>query len=209
MKKSIALILALCMVLSLAACGGSSNNAPAAKLNRGTINGDTYTNQYFDLSFKLPSGWTFYGDEDTAAMSGLKPEDINADDLTTLVDEKKQVMVCYAYSGTGTSVNILITSDMKAIVKYSDEEMFKMVMEDMKAQFAEQGIELVHTEIQKAKLFGEEKAVLKMDINYMGLTINEYQFWVRPSSGYGACITLAGVGLYDPADLYAAFGKAK
>ena len=161
------------------------------------------------LSFKLPSGWSFYSDEDTAAMSGLKPEDINADDLTTLVDEKNQVMACYAYSGTGTSVNILINSGMKALAKYSDEEMFKMVMEDMKAQFAEQGMQLSYTEIQKAKIFGEEKSVLRMDINYMGLTINEYQFWIRTSSGYAAVITLAGVGLSDPADLYAAFGKAK
>ncbi len=207
MKKAIALILALCMVLGLAACGGGK--ATPAKLDRGVISGNTYTNKYFGFSLKLPSGWSFYDDANTAAMSGLKADDLKADDFSALVDKNQNVIVCYANNNSGSSINILLNGNMKSTSKYSVEELYNMNLEGTKKQLAERGMDMVSSEILKTKIMGEDQTVLKMDISYNGYTINEFQFWLRDGSDYGACITLAGVGLSDPTDLYAAFGKAK
>ena len=209
MKKAIALILALCMVLSLAACGGSSNNAPAAKLDRGVISGDTYTNKYFGFSLKLPSGWSFYDDENTAAMSGLKADDLKGDDLSALVDKNQHVMVCYANNNSGNSINIPLNGNMKSTSKYSVEELFNMSLEGTKKQLAESGMDIVSSEILKTKIMGEDQTVLRMDISYMGHTINEFQFWLRDGSDYAAVVTVAGIGLTDPSELFAAFSKTK
>ena len=110
MKKLLAILLALAMVMSLAACGSEpadddkkdkdnkkevvetteepteeETTEPVTEENpeqicRGVINGDAYVNPYIGLKFTKPSEWTYSTDEEIAATLGIGLEALNAPD---------------------------------------------------------------------------------------------------------------------------------
>ena len=99
MKKLIALLLALIMVLSFAACskgepapdnsgnessqneessseGESESKSNEEKLDhiRGSVDGLTYTNTAAEITFAAPEGWVFFNDDEIAALYNLTSE---------------------------------------------------------------------------------------------------------------------------------------
>ena len=62
-KKFCALLLALLLTMSLAACGGGAENTngptPQKQFSAGTTTGNTYTNEYFGFTCTLDESWVF------------------------------------------------------------------------------------------------------------------------------------------------------
>lgn len=73
MKKYSVISLVLVLAL-LAGCGGSSG-----KYVPGTLNGDTYTNEYIGYSYTLPEGWKFATQEELDEMMNAGGELLNDD----------------------------------------------------------------------------------------------------------------------------------
>ena len=130
MKKIFALILALCMVFSLAACGGGStpannaanttpannsantptnNTANTEEAYRGKVTGNTYVNEPLDLKLTLPSGWTIFNDEQIAQQQGVTKEFFEGTSIEKIVDSTGSMMVFYAMKGAGiNNLNIIM-----------------------------------------------------------------------------------------------------
>lgn len=112
MKKILAIVLVFVMVMATG-CGA----ADLFKFEKGTIDGDVYTNKAADVSFTLPKGWTFSTQEELDAMmeaSGeVVGEDIaNAANITTVYD-------CMANSADSTA-NILFMYENTALSGNAD-----------------------------------------------------------------------------------------
>ena len=64
MKRAIALLLCLMMILTLAACGKD-------KVSLGRFEGQTYTNEMLSLHFTIPQGWHLAEGEEAQTLLGL------------------------------------------------------------------------------------------------------------------------------------------
>lgn len=121
MKKIFAIMLVMAMLLALAACGSDKNEnkgslfggnggsavSPAAKLSRGFIIGDTYTNTFADITFDKPSSWSYYSDEELATLMGITSEQMNVD-FEQLLESTGSVYDMMAVdSATGTNVMVM------------------------------------------------------------------------------------------------------
>ena len=83
MKRIIALLFAATLIFSCAACNSSSdteetkssdNNTEPAVSIAGTTTDKAYTNDFADLTFKLPESWTFFDNAALASLSGADEE---------------------------------------------------------------------------------------------------------------------------------------
>lgn len=95
MKKIsvVALVLALALLVG---CGGASGT-----YEPGTLEGDTYTNEYLGYSFTLPDGWTFATKEELNNMMNAGSELLN--------DDQKAAA---EYAKLATIYDMMATSDM-------------------------------------------------------------------------------------------------
>lgn len=81
----------------------SKNNSKA--VTRGTFSSDKYKNTTLNLSFTLPSGWTFYSDKELCTLSGLSTEDLS--DFTNIAENNPAVYDMYAiHKESGASVSL-------------------------------------------------------------------------------------------------------
>ncbi len=121
MKKIFAFILVMAILFALAACGSDKNEnkgslfgdnggsaaVPTVKLSRGFIIGDTYTNTFADITFNKPSSWSYYSDEELAALMGTTSEQMNID-FEQLLEATGSVYDMMAVdSATGTNVMVM------------------------------------------------------------------------------------------------------
>lgn len=95
MKKIsvVALVLALALLVG---CGGASGT-----YEPGTLEGDTYTNEYLGYSFTLPDGWTFATKEELNSYMDAGSEFLN--------DDQKAAA---EYAKLATIYDMMATSDM-------------------------------------------------------------------------------------------------
>lgn len=118
-KKLSALLLAILMVMSLAAC---SKEEPAFK--RGTITDNIYTNEISGVTYTAPDGFTYYSDEQFAALYNTTPELLNSKKLDTIVYDM--------YCGDGeakSSVNIIYENLTNIYGTYIDEDSYLTLCE--------------------------------------------------------------------------------
>jgi len=125
MKKCSVISLVLVLAL-LAGCGGGGSSGKYAP---GTLNGDTYTNEYIGYSFTLPDGWSFATQEELDEMMDAGGDLLNEDQkagaeyakIATIYDMMAQSPAGYNImvmldnlklyvGGTGTSVEDYIES---------------------------------------------------------------------------------------------------
>lgn len=107
MKKRLALILAIVMVLMLGGCQLNLNNKGKVKPSRGSIEGDVYTNEYLGFQFTKPGSWVYSTDEEIAAAMKLGAETILGDNFKDTLESNPSVydmMVVDMY--TRTNINV-------------------------------------------------------------------------------------------------------
>ena len=124
-----ALLLALLLAMSLAACGkktdgGDPDPAPAKEFSAGKVDGSTYTNEYFGFSVSLTEdfGWTYFTDEQIAQVTGQTADILDSDKITEAYDSGKVIMEMYAMRDDYASVNIAVEKLGKVNGALLDEE---------------------------------------------------------------------------------------
>ena len=202
MKRIFAILLALCMVFTLAACGSPSNGGGANKPDESQLKGKAengvYENAYLNLSIALPENWIFYDEEQMAQVNGMTAELFGEGNVADAIDKSGQFMDMMMGNAQGSSVNLLIRKMETALALFTDEQIFDNVKDEMKKQFEDVGFTVEKIETITMKVGGEDRAVCHMVLNG-GYTVDEYQIWYRPKNAkYMGILTLALMGGDEP-----------
>ncbi|MBR6414409.1 MAG: hypothetical protein IKS21_07355 [Oscillospiraceae bacterium] len=214
MKRLSMILLALCLVLALVACGAGNQTSSTAntpettsapetenvgtKEIRGKVEGDAYTNDYLNLCIERPQGWAFYTEDQIAEMNGFTTELYEETDIADIVAEAGQQTDMMMSDGGSNSLNLIIQPSQSALEKLTDEQIFQFSEKTVQDQLNAVGWTIDKYEAVTMQVGGEDRSVLHMAITANGVSFDEYQIWIRPSGDYMATLTLALQKDMDP-----------
>lgn len=220
MKNKIAIIIAMCLILSLVACVSrptilSAENTEAIEATvtvtkptsttepdkleavRGRVSEDAYVNEMLDLKIVKPEGWVFYTDEQIAQVNNLTYEAMQDSDIAEQISKNGQFMDMMMSDVNGNSVNLVLQARQPLLSLYTDEQAFAMNEESMKTLLASSGMIVTTYETVNMQIGGEERSVLHMVLE-TSQQINEYQIWYRNDERYMGILTVTTIGETEP-----------
>ena len=125
-KKTSAIILALCMLLSLCGCQKFQQAADAItakEFSLGTVSGNHYENDFVGIQCDLDSDWVIYDEEGISKLTGALYDSFTEEEAKKMVEESGSAMIFYAENPNNFStINITV----------SDTESYSMAMGDHK-----------------------------------------------------------------------------
>lgn len=213
MKKLIALLLALVMVLSLAACGNDKESKDDGKLNgnpsapvEGTLSGRSYVNEYFGFRVDLDSDWSVYDAETTAQIMGTALENL---DLGITLERTGMITPFYAsYSDSTTTINLAIEdTTITAGGVLSESAYAKAGAAQLKLGLESMGCTDVTTKIETIDFAGSDHTCIKTQATIYGMTMYETQVLLSKGN-YMGILTTCSYLEDTTGDLVALFKKA-
>lgn len=212
MKKWIALLLALVMVLSLAACGDDDESSDGGKIGNpdapveGVLSGNTYTNEFFGFRMDLDSDWTVYDAETAAQMTGTALE--NAD-LGISLEETGLITPVYATASDGmTTINVVIEDLSKTAGSSLSESAYaKAGSANLKTALESMGCTDVSVKTGTVDFAGSSHACISTSASVYGMDMYQTQVVVK-SDKYVAIITVGTYFENTTEDLLDLFSKA-
>ena len=235
MKKAFAIILALCMVLSLAACGGgkttpannnaapannsgnttpanSGSNTPAADdkgPDWGKKDGSVYTNEYYNLKVTLPSDWQFQSDEQVASDMGTSADIFKTKTIKELAEGGTgSIYMMQATAANGTYI-IVSTSYHSSYDSFKEADILA-VLKDSQAENlknAESGFKTV--EYKTVDFAGQDKQVVHIARTSSGIDLHQYMVIMAKGTDYIGIVTIAQVGGEEDASIWNMFSTLK
>lgn len=214
MKKLTAVLLALMLVVSFAACDKKtpepattpdtpSDTAPsnpstptpsATKLERGTWDGDVYTNSYMKFTLNLPEGWTISTDEELMALLDLGTEVLSEEMKKNyeLAMEKAASFYDFAIADPATGTNLMFMfEDLSKTLGATavKEEMYLDILKEQLVAVEQLGYKIIG--VSEAKIAGESYKVLEVSA-MEGVLFQKY--FVKRVDKY----MVAFIGTYSP-----------
>ena len=115
MKKIIALLLSMMMVLSMAACGKKDGDGGDSQsgFQRGTIENGIYTNTFVGIGCQLSDDWTYYTDEQLAELSGVVAE--SSEEMQKAMEDGKSTYDMFASAMEGLVTINVVYEDLGAL----------------------------------------------------------------------------------------------
>ncbi len=195
MKKTISLILALLMlvsVLSLSSCGKAE---PEKKYEAGTTTGNIYRNDYLGITFTKPDTWKYFTDEEIAQVMGVAKdmlkdgENFSDSYLTSLVEfmalEPNEgcnvnltVEKLKGYSGKNTDIDAYVDAFKKMLPGQYDENVAKVNISDT---------------VTEKKIGENTYRCLRATVQIAGGTM-EQEYLLRIVDSYVVAICITAVG---------------
>lgn len=206
MKRTITLLLALCLGLSLCACGGSAapttgnvpasqttGNAPASQTETapapaeegvpmGQItrdgNGAHYTNAYLGVACDLDSSWYVYSEEEMAQLMGVSQELLEGTDYEELV---KSADLYYDFCVTrltdNATVNINYSQPVQGLENVSEDAVPERMLGQLKSSMEAAGMTDVQVDTVTVTFAGREKTAVRLSANFQGAAYHALQFY--------------------------------
>ena len=198
MKRIFLFALALVCVFGTTACKKQEKQDTTFL---GKIKGDKYENKLLGFGFTLPTGWTFYSDDELREMNDAD-EDMSLQEYAKQMAEEDVLYVMFAVDAqTGRSVNIVLEK-----VGYSGpniktaEEYMRNSITGLKAAFEELGVESVTAHHIEVSLAGEKVPGVKLTCHLPNGIMYERVLCKR-AGDYFVCITIANTGADTPVDI--------
>ena len=186
MKKLLCLILTLCLMLCITACGG-----PDADI-LGTISGQRYQNDFFDFQTRLPSDWDVYSFQETSQF--MLGKSLNAEELRENLEDTGLTYPFYATKDNGmSSVNIVIEKLKPASM--SEQGYANVAVNEVPSTLQSIGMTNVEAEITSVTFADEIHVAVEVYGEFSGTPFYETVVCVK-EDGYMCCIT---VGSFDAA----------
>lgn len=188
MKKLLALLLALMMVLALAACGSEQeeilddpqpveqpeDQATEKAFEAGTVGGSTYTSETLGITFTVDENWTFLNDEEIGELTGMVQGMSDGETAQTTMEEGTAIYDVYAMvnDGTGRSINIRVHDTDALSGKLTTEEVFATEMaEKLKPELESVGAENVEIETTTCTLAGTQHSGVRVNAEVQGMKL--------------------------------------
>ena len=208
MKKLLALVLVLIMVISLTACGDDStfddvggtvsnvetpvSSEEEVQVDLGGVEGSSYKNASVGIQLVAPEGWTFYTQDQIDEMNN---ENTDLEAANAMFD-----MMIIDASGNNVSVSFENLGKLYGSV----------LSEDKYLELAKQNIENSDTvfeniEITTVTVAGETWGCLKFAQQYEGITVNQMSA-VKKCGKFMALVTATGIDK-TPEEILAMFTK--
>lgn len=180
MKKTIAMLLALVLLLgALAGCSSKQTQQEAAleqvdasgieNFVRGVVGEDNvYRNEFAALALQMPDGWMPATDEQLAQVSGMTADFYNDKEFYSELASRTTVLDFYCYDPqTGENINVTYEN----LLAYNNEEYLNMTREEYKdlaiqAIGAQTNMQPTERSSEVVTLGGEEYLKTVIDIYY-------------------------------------------
>lgn len=195
-KKILTVVLAMAMVLATTACGSSAN------FERGTVEGNVYTNTSVGVKATVPEGLTIADDAtvkefEDAALASLDSQNISE-------DKKEDVANAMIYdavitSELGSSIQIA-AEDMKQTmgVKVKADAYLDSLKETTKSSYESMGCTVEFSDVDKVTLGGQEFSHIVITIDLSGMAL-EQEAYCRVVGNYMYYMIVTNMGDCDDA----------
>lgn len=201
MKKRFLCAALAAMLISFSLSGCAAINAAAApgeveEFQTGTIENNTYSNEFFGIGCQLDDTWKVLNEEEIAERSGLVVDTMEEggldDSMRTAMENGSVVFDFFAQKKDNTAaINITVGNIGVLYGAALTEEGYIDATEEQMMQSVETiGYENVTTEKTTITLAGTEHAALKLTGEYSGISI--YQTMVVLRKGiYVGCVAFS------------------
>lgn len=218
MKKLLALLMALVMVFTFAACGTNNGDirgeqtggeSSEAEFSLGSASGLTYESKFIGIGCKLDEGWTFYTDAQIKELNNVA-EDMAGEEYSEAMKNATVVYDMYAVSGNQTdniSVN-LEKANAVQLLTLDIAKNFEAVYPTLKTSLENIGCTDVNYTLGKVTIGGKEFDCMDVTSKINGIAM--YQKLVaKKCNGYLANITITTVNEDATDDIIAKFYLVK
>jgi hypothetical protein len=120
LKKVICILIAICIVTGLSACGNEQSVAVEDRYVRGSIVGDTWTNQWLGISYTLTDGFSFTSEEKLYELMQITSDTIFEDDQGNSFVDYSMLDTVYemmAYHNNGSNVVVISEMNMTGLTE--------------------------------------------------------------------------------------------
>jgi hypothetical protein len=161
----------------------------------GSVEGDTYSNEFLGLSFTAGSGWVYANNEQLAQMVGLSADALTPENFQRTLDTAGVAMVMHASSADGlVTANIVLEDLVRNQAQHITATQYADLLQNNVAAALENlGATDVETKRGEAEFAGEQCPVTLMHGTIKGVDLFEAQVYIK-CGDYMVCITLASYG---------------
>ncbi len=196
MKKLLVSVLALCLLLSLTACGATNtaDNAEVPALH-GTIDRttNTYTNEFLGLSAKFPSNYNFSTDEEMAELNKIIAEEVDSlgEAYEQALKNNQIIYEMYVANNNGDSVNLNFENLSKISLNIQNEEEYvNEAIKSVPSALESIGYTDVTTEKTTVTLGGQTHQAIRVSAKISQFSFHELIVCIKVDN-YVANITFA------------------
>lgn len=195
-----ALLLAVLMTLSLAACGGGGQSTDK-EFSAGVTDGNTYTNEYFGFAATLDENWTMLTKDQITQITGQTAEALNDENLAKMYEDGKVVMEMYGVRSDNSTVNITV-ENLGTIngAKYDESGYVDESLKQLPDQLSAGGFTDIKTEKTTVTFAGTEHDGITISANVQSTAVHEVLSCVKVGN-YVAVITAVTFGDSNPSEI--------
>lgn len=195
-----ALLLAVLMSLSLAACGGGGQSTDK-EFSAGVTDGNTYTNEYFGFAATLDENWTMLTKDQITQITGQTAEALDDENLAKMYDDGKVVMEMYGVRSDNSTVNITV-ENLGTIngAKYDESGYVDESLKQLPDQLSAGGFTDIKTEKTTVTFAGTEHDGITITANVQSTAVHEVLACVKVGN-YVAVITAVAFGDSNPSEI--------
>lgn len=222
MKRVLALLLALMVVFSFAACGadqedvrgeqinnGSATAGSDAEFSLGDTEGLTYENKFIGIGCTLENGWSFYSDEQIKQINNTTA-DMAGDEYAEAMKNATVVYDMFATDANETNnMSVVLEKvNLVSLATFDAEKNFRNQFDLLKQTFENMGCTDVTFEIGTVRIDEEEHTCLNTSAQINGAKMYQKQVAIK-CSGYIATITVTTFFEDTTEAIYAKFYAVK
>lgn len=195
-----ALLLAVLMPLSLAACGGGGQSTDK-EFSAGVTDGNTYTNEYFGFAATLDENWTMLTKDQITQITGQTAEAFDDENLAKMYEDGKVVMEMYGVRSDNSTVNITV-ENLGTIngAKYDESGYVDESLKQLPDQLSAGGFTDIKTEKTTVTFVGTEHDGITITANVQSTAVHEVLACVKVGN-YVAVITAVTFGDSNPSEI--------
>lgn len=195
-----ALLLAVLMSLSLAACGGGGQSTDK-EFSAGVTDGNTYTNEYFGFAATLDENWTMLTKDQITQITGQTAKILDDDNLAKMYEDGKVVMEMYGVRSDNSTVNITV-ENLGTIngAKYDESGYVDESLKQLPDQLSAGGFTDIKTEKTTVTFAGTEHDGITITANVQSTAVHEVLACVKVGN-YVAVITAVTFGDSNPSEI--------
>lgn len=195
-----ALLLAVLMPLSLAACGGGGQSTDK-EFSAGVTDGNTYTNEYFGFTATLDENWTMLTKDQITQITGQTAEAFDDENLAKMYEDGKVVMEMYGVRSDNSTVNITV-ENLGTIngAKYDESGYVDESLKQLPDQLSAGGFTDIKTEKTTVTFAGTEHDGITITASVQSTAVHEVLACVKVGN-YVAVITAVTFGDSNPSEI--------